>query len=63
MTMQIAEQQPALPSDPRLVTIAGLVNVYHNDGTTLSAAETLRAIADVLGLPMVSADPPTGKET
>jgi hypothetical protein len=28
-----------------------LVNGYHNDGTKLSAAETLAAIADVLGDP------------
>jgi hypothetical protein len=35
-----------------LLKIAGLVNGYHNDGTTLTAAETLRAIADALGPPM-----------
>ena len=33
------------------LAIAGLVNAYHNDATTLTAAQTLRAIADVLGDP------------
>jgi hypothetical protein len=31
------------------LSIAGLVNTFHNDGTGLSATETLRAVADVLG--------------
>jgi hypothetical protein len=42
----------ALPPDPKLLEIAGLVNAYHNDATRLTAAETLREIADVLGKPM-----------
>ena len=33
----------------RQLAIAGLVNGYHNDGTTLTAAETLAAIAKALG--------------
>lgn len=41
-------------SDAKLLQIAGLVNGYHNDGTRLTAAETLREIADVLGKPMES---------
>jgi hypothetical protein len=51
--------------DSKLLEIAGLVNAYHNDGTTRSAAETLRAIADVLGPPMearVRPDPPQETE-
>lgn len=40
-----------------LLQIAGLVNSYHNDGTHLSAAETLRAIADALG-PALEPDAP-----
>jgi hypothetical protein len=39
----------------RVLEIARLVNAYHNDGTTLSAAETLREIANALGTPD---DPP-----
>jgi len=35
-----------------LLAITGFVNAYHNDGTTLTAAETLQAIASVLGKPM-----------
>lgn len=42
----------------KLLAIAGLVNGYHNDGTTLTAAQTLKAIADVLGDPMA----PVGQE-
>lgn len=36
----------------QLLPIAALVNAYHNEGTALSAAETIRAIADRLGPPM-----------
>jgi len=45
------------PQQDKLLAIAGLVNAYHNDGTTLSAGETLRAIADVLGPAMAGATP------
>lgn len=41
-----------LTQDGRLLHIAGLVNGYHNDDHALSAAETLREIANVLGPPM-----------
>lgn len=44
---------PTTESD-RLLSIAGLVNAYHNDATTLSAAETLRAVADCLGDPFTT---------
>lgn len=43
------------PSEARgqkFLAIAGLVNAYYSDGTRLTAAETLKAIADVLGEPM-----------
>jgi hypothetical protein len=42
--------------NPKLLAIAGLVNGFHNDGATLTADETLRAIADVLGKAMEGAD-------
>ena len=51
-------RDPAAPAsgvDPKLLAIAGLVNGYHNDGTTLSAAETLAEIAKALGKPMEAA--------
>ena len=63
---ELAERGAAggLPPSPLLDTvgtIAGLVNSYHNDGTTLTAAETIRAIADVLGPPMAAGGlPPSG---
>jgi hypothetical protein len=44
-------EEPRREEPDRLLRIAGLVNGYHNDGTKLSAAETLAAIADVLGDP------------
>lgn len=59
--LEVAERaiQAAEAEHERLRTIlqaiAGLVNAYHNDGTTLSAAESLKAVADVLGKPMESA--------
>jgi len=54
------------PIDARLQVIAGLVNTYHNEGSTLTATETLRCIADALGKPMAQTpEPPTphGSET
>jgi hypothetical protein len=44
-------EEPRREEPDKLLRIAGLVNGYHNDGTKLSAAETLAAIADVLGDP------------
>jgi hypothetical protein len=44
-------EEPRREEPDRLLRIAGLVNGYHNDGTKLSAADTLAAIADVLGDP------------
>jgi hypothetical protein len=52
--MSLAYALGLTAADQRVLTIAGLVNAYHNDGTTLSAAETLKAIADVLGPPMAA---------
>jgi hypothetical protein len=46
-----AAEEPKREEPDKLLRIAGLVNGYHNDGTKLSAAETLAAIADVLGDP------------
>jgi hypothetical protein len=46
-----AAEEPRREEPDKLLRIAGLVNGYHNDGTKLSAAETLAAIADVLGDP------------
>ncbi len=42
----------------QVLRIAGLVNGYHNDGTTLTAAETLKAVAEVLGPAMNMSAPP-----
>jgi hypothetical protein len=44
-------EEPRREEPDKLLRIAGLVNGYHNDGTKLSAADTLAAIADVLGDP------------
>jgi hypothetical protein len=48
---KVQAEEPRREEPDRLLRIAGLVNGYHNDGTKLSAAETLAAIADVLGDP------------
>jgi hypothetical protein len=50
--LKLGKGGPSPSPDPRLLEIAGLVNSYHNDGTTLTAAQTLRAIADALGSAM-----------
>jgi hypothetical protein len=51
VTKQVRAEEPRREEPDKLLRIAGLVNGYHNDGTKLSAAETLAAIADVLGDP------------
>jgi hypothetical protein len=61
LTSVAALSPSSAPSD-RLLQIAGLVNSYHNDGTTRSAAETLKAIADVLGDPFASSAPSVIRE-